>query len=217
MENRMEREGDPETPQAGQGDGPRPVTYKYRDGREDFFHTGREAGPEGPAMEAEGPRREPTRGAAARRGRDGAGTNEIVKRGLRTGVVLAAATAGTMMVASVAKRGSPWAAMNAMATAIGIGGRRVGDRFDPAITPAGMALLAGSLLVWGIAYEGALASTRRRSGLLTGALSGASGYAFDRLLLPKRVIPNFRRKMGVLGTTGKYVALGLASAAASPR
>ncbi|WP_437573185.1 hypothetical protein [Sorangium sp. So ce887] len=153
-------------------------------------------------------------GAAAQRPQQGTRMSEIVTRGLRTGAVLTAATMCTMMAASTLKRGSPWASMNAMATAVGLGGRRASDRFDPVVTPAGVAVLAGGLLVWGIGYEKALDATGRRSSPLTGALSALGGFLFDELVLPDRLMKNFRAKMGVLGTLSKYVALGVASAAA---
>ncbi|WP_437751485.1 hypothetical protein [Sorangium sp. So ce1389] len=140
--------------------------------------------------------------------------SEIVTRGLRTGAVMTAATMCTMMAASTLKRGSPWASMNAMATAVGIGGRRVSDRFDPVVTPTGIAVLAGGLLAWGIGYEKALDASGQRSGALTGALAALGGFLLDELVLPDRLMQNFRAKMGVVGTLSKYVALGVASAAA---
>ncbi|WP_437668795.1 hypothetical protein [Sorangium sp. So ce131] len=157
---------------------------------------------------------EPPPRAAAQRPQEGDRMREIVTRGLRTGAVMTAATMCTMMAASTFKRGSPWASMNAMATAVGLGGRRASDRFDPVVTPAGVAVLAGGLLVWGIGYEKALEATRQRSSALTGALSALGGFLFDELVLPDRLMKNFRDKMGVLGTLSKYIALGVASAAA---
>ncbi|WP_438013597.1 hypothetical protein WMF18_21950 [Sorangium sp. So ce315] len=168
-----------------------------------------------PKAMPEAPRAAPS--AAEQRPRQGAPMREIVARGLRTGAVMTAATMCTMMAASTVKRGSPWASMNAMATAVGVWGRRVGDRFDPVVTPAGIAALAGGLLVWGIGYEKALDAAGRRSDALTGALSAFGGFLFDELVLPDRLMKNFRRKMGVLGTFSKYVALGVTSAAAPRR
>ena len=151
--------------------------------------------------------------AAAQRPQQALRMSEIVTRGLRTGAVLTAATMCTMMAASTLKRGSPWAAMNAMA-AVGLGGRRVKDRFDPVATPAGIAVLAGGMLVWAIGYEKALDAAGRRSSALTGTLSAIGGFLLDDLVMPDRLMKGFRDKMGVLGTVGKYVALGVASAAA---
>ncbi|WP_437961780.1 hypothetical protein WME76_20485 [Sorangium sp. So ce119] len=159
----------------------------------------------------------PTAPAAEQRPRQGTPMREIVTRGLRTGAVMTAATMCTMMAASTLKRGSPWASMNAMATAVGVGGRRVSDRFDPVVTPVGIATLAGGLLAWGIGYEKALDAAGRRGDALTGALSAFSGFLLDELVLPDRLMKNFRDKMGVLGTFSKYVALGVASGAAPRR
>ncbi|WP_437585285.1 hypothetical protein [Sorangium sp. So ce1000] len=152
--------------------------------------------------------------AAAQRPPQASRRREIVTRGLRTGAVLTAATMCTMMAASAIKRGSPWAAMNSMAVAVGLGGRRAKHRFDPIATPAGIAALAGGLLAWGIAYEKALDAAGRRSGPLTGALSALGGFVLDDLVLPDRLMKSLRDTMGVAGTLGKYVALGVASAAA---
>lgn len=138
---------------------------------------------------------------------------EIITRGLRTGAALTAATMCTMMAASTLERGSPWASMNAMATAVGVGKRRVSDRFTPVGTPVGIAVLTGGMLLWGIGYETALHATGRRKSALTGAMSAVAGFLVDDLLLPDRLMKNFRRTMGVLGTVSKYVALGIASAA----
>jgi hypothetical protein len=128
---------------------------------------------------------------------------------------MAAATAAAMAAASWIERGSPWAGLNAMATAVGAGGRRARDGFEPGVTPAGLAALTAGLLGWGVIYEAALAATGWRRSPVTGALSGLGAYAVDRLLLPRWVVPNFRRKMGAAGVAAKYTALALASA--SPR
>jgi hypothetical protein len=102
-----------------------------------------------------------------------------------------------------------------MATAVGVGGRRPSKSFGSVATPAGLGTLVGGMLLWGLGYEAALAATGRRSSLLTGALSALGGYAFDRLVLPDHLVPNFQKTMGTLGTIAKYTALGLASAMSS--
>jgi hypothetical protein len=141
--------------------------------------------------------------------------NPTVIRGLKTGATLAAATTATMLISSTFKSKSPWAGLNAMATAVGVGGRRPSKSFGPVATPAGLGVLVGGMLVWGLGYEAALAATGRRSSLFTGALSALGGYAFDRLILPDHLVPNFQKTMGTLGTLAKYTALGLASAMSS--
>ncbi len=136
-----------------------------------------------------------------------------VLRGLKTGAALATTITGTMMVASTLERGSPWAGVNAMATGIGVGGRRVTDRFAPAVTLTGLAVLTGGMLAWGVLYERALTAAGRQSSLATGALSGAAGYILDRFILSKWLMPNFRRTLGLGGLIAKYTALTLTSAA----
>jgi hypothetical protein len=119
------------------------------------------------------------------------------------------------MISAIFKSKSPWAGINAMATAIGVGGRRPSKSFGPVATPTGLGLLVGGMLVWGIGYEAALSASGQRSSALTGALSAIGGYAFDRLILPDHLVPNFRKTMGTLGTVAKYTALGIASAMSS--
>jgi protease I len=140
-----------------------------------------------------------------------------VTRGLKTGLALAAAAGASMMISSAVERGSPWAGINAMVTASGVGRLRARDRFDSAATPVGLLLLTGGLLALGVASEPALGAVRRRSPVLAGALSGLGAYAIDRFVLPDRVLRDFRRKMGPAGTAAKVLALALASAVAAPR
>lgn len=138
--------------------------------------------------------------------------NEIVRRGLKTGVTLAAATTVTMGIASIFKSGSPWAGINAMASATGIVGRRPRRHFAAVATPVGLSVLTGGMLLWGIGYEAALAKSGRRSSVLTGAVSALAGYVLDRFILPDQLQPNFHKTMGRTGTFVKYIALGTASA-----
>jgi len=141
--------------------------------------------------------------------------NEIVERGLKTGAALAVATTATVMLASSVERGSPWAGVNAMATGFGVGGRRVRDGFALKVTPAGFLFLTGGLVAMGMAYEASIAEAGRRSTLFTGALLGLAGYALDRFILADPLVPNFRRKMSILGTAAKYLSVMLTSGMSS--
>ncbi|UQA54669.1 alpha/beta fold hydrolase [Polyangium aurulentum] len=141
--------------------------------------------------------------------------NEIVERGLKTGAALAVATTGTIMLASSVESGSPWAGVNAMATGFGVGGRRVRDGFALKVTPAGFVFLTGGLVAMGMAYEASVAAAGRRSNLFTGALLGIAGFVLDRFLLAAPLVPNFRRKMGIVGTAAKYLSVVLTSAMSS--
>lgn len=141
--------------------------------------------------------------------------NSLITRGLRTGATLAVATTATMVVSSLFKSKSPWAGINAMATGIGVGGRRPSKEFEAGTTPAGLGAVVGGMLVWGLGYEAALAAAGQRSSVFTGALSALGGYAFDRLFLADHLVPNFRKTMGTVGTIAKYTVVGLASAMSS--
>jgi hypothetical protein len=152
-----------------------------------------------------------TRGAAS----GGSVMNEIVERGLKTGAALAVATTATVMVASSLESGSPWAGVNAMATGFGVGGRRVRDGFCLKTSPAGFLFLTGGVVAMGVAYEAALAAAGRRSTFYTGALHGLAGFVLDRFILADPLVPNFRRKMGVVGTVAKYLSVVFTSALSS--
>lgn len=141
--------------------------------------------------------------------------NSIVTRGLKTGATMAAATTATMMVSSLFKSGSPWAGVNAMATAVGVGGRRPSKSFGSVATPAGLGTLVGGMLLWGLGYEAALAAAGRRSSVVSGAMSTLVGYSLDRWVLSDHLVPNFKKTMGVSGTIAKYATLGIVSALAS--
>ncbi len=151
--------------------------------------------------------------AAAPRPQQASRTSEIVTRGLRTGAVLTAATMCTMMAASTIKRGSPWAATERH----GGGGRPRGRRVSAGSTRSPLRQDRGArrgLLAWGIGYEKALDAAGQRGGALTGALSALGGFLLDDLVLPGRLMTGPRATMGVVGTVGEYVALGVASAVA---
>lgn len=139
----------------------------------------------------------------------------ILSKGLKIGTLMAGATLGTMVLASSIERRSPWSGFNAMANAIGYGRLRTPDTFDSKRTLAGVALLAGGLVAWGLAYEETYSLAKRRPALVGGVLAGLLGYAFDAIVLPKEVRRGFRRKMGLPGMIAKYVTLGVATALAT--
>jgi hypothetical protein len=135
----------------------------------------------------------------------------IFGRTLGSTLAMTAACGATMLVASQLRSGSPWAGLNAMATAVGLGPRRARKHFDGATTLAGAGVLAAGFLAYAVVYEGVLAATGRRRSLLTGLVAGLGGYATDQLLLRRELFPNFRRTLGDGGTFAKYAALGLAA------
>ncbi len=130
------------------------------------------------------------------------------------GAAMSGAALSEMMVSSAIERGSPWAGPNAMISALGT--RRVRDDFGGR-TLLGAGILVSGMLLWGIGYEGALRIARSRPALVGGLLSGVLAYAFDRLVLPDDLTKNFRRKLGVAGTIGKYAAIAGATMIATAR
>jgi protease I len=141
----------------------------------------------------------------------------ITTRGLGTGALLTLASTATMMGSSAIETGSPWSGINAMATAVGKRRRFFETDYEPSVTPFGLLVLSGGLLAWGMAFQGALAKSKRRNSLVAGALSALGGYALDAFVLPKWVLPNFRGAMGSTGTFAKYAAMGLVSTLAARR
>lgn len=64
---------------------------------------------------------------------------------------MSVACGATMMVASQLRSGSPWAGLNAMATAVGLGpkkAKKAKKRFDMTATIAGAGVLAAGFLVY---------------------------------------------------------------------
>ncbi len=136
--------------------------------------------------------------------------DDVLRRGLRTGALMAGAVTTTMMIASAVERGSPWAGFNAMASAVS--GPRARDGFDRVETPLGIGLLSSGLVLWGIGFDGLRSLGRSSEPLVSGLLAAVGGLVFDRIVLPRWLLPNFRRKLGLLGTIAKYVTLGVTAA-----
>lgn len=131
--------------------------------------------------------------------------------GLHTGARMASACAVVMAMSSMKHNGNPFGGWNAMATALGIGGTKPREGFEPKQTLGGLALLTGGLLVFGVGYEATLALLGRRSSRGTGIAGAAAAYALDRVLLPPWLLPNFKATMGVTGTFAKYAAIARAA------
>jgi hypothetical protein len=127
-----------------------------------------------------------------------------------TGVRMSAATASTMMLASLVHRGSPWTGLNAMTNALGLGRRRPKAKFEGASTWLGLGVLVGGLFLTAAIYE-AIARSPDRRGMLSGALVGMAGFAVDRFLLPDALVRSLRYSLGSIGTVAKYTALGVST------
>jgi hypothetical protein len=110
--------------------------------------------------------------------------------GVYAGIVAAAATAGTLIGFGRA-RGEAWRPLNAVGHLF-LGYRaRLMDRFDPLVTPVGIALHVLSVVVWGVLF--ALVAARLRGWRLAAAAAalGAAAFVIDTHLLPDRFDPGF--------------------------
>ena len=142
---------------------------------------------------------------------DGAFSQTFLLRVLKSGALMSSACTLSMITASLLERSSPWTALNAMASGIGIGGRRPSDRSGP-VTAVGGGLLVGGLFLWAGLYQGVLAVCRRRPSLATGAVAALGGFLVDRILLHRTLMPAFRHALGRAGMLAKYTAIALAAA-----
>jgi hypothetical protein len=136
----------------------------------------------------------------------------LAGRSFGSALAMSVACGATMMIASQLRSGSPWAGLNAMATAVGLGPRKAKKRFDMTATIAGAGVLAAGFVVFAGLYEATLEASGKRRSLATGLIAALGGFAADQLLLKNELVPNFRRTLGDGGTLAKYAALGLAAA-----
>jgi hypothetical protein len=136
----------------------------------------------------------------------------ILSRTYATAAASSAAATATMLLSAALHRDAPWAGINAMTTVLP-GGGRTPLRFQRKRSLLGLGILVGGLTAMSAVYEVALKRAPARRGLISGALFALGGYAIDRWLLPNRVLRNFQRGMGPVGTFAKYAALAIAAAA----
>lgn len=68
-------------------------------------------------------------------------------------------------------------------------------------------------MAWGSAYELALARLDVPGSLATDVADAVLGYAFDRFVMPTRLIRNARRALGRSGLFALYASLAAATAA----
>lgn len=139
-------------------------------------------------------------------------TTRFMGRTFGSALAMSAACGAAMLVASQLRNGSPWAGLNAMATAVGLGPKRARKRFDASATLAGAGVLVGGFVLYAALYEGSLMATGKRRSLASGVLAALGGFGVDQLALRSELVPNFRRTLGDGGTLAKYAALGLAAA-----
>ena len=69
-------------------------------------------------------------------------------------LAMSAAFAIASLVTSHVRSGSPWAGLNGMAVAAGVGRRRARGRFESSTTLAGLGVLAAGVLAVAAVYQG---------------------------------------------------------------
>jgi hypothetical protein len=141
---------------------------------------------------------------------------ERVGRGLRAGIVAAAATAGVLIGFGIA-RGAPLRPLNAVAHLV-LGTRAyLTDGFHAAITPLALALHVLAAVVWAELFV--LITPRLRGiPLFLAALAFAGAiFVVDVVLLPRGARPGFEQAL-TAGEQGiVYLVFGLALALALQR
>ena len=131
--------------------------------------------------------------------------------GVYAGVVAAAATTGTLIGFGRA-RGEAWHPLNAVGHLL-LGYRaRLMDRFDPLVTPVGIALHVLCVVIWGVLF--AVVAGRLRGWRLAGAAAalGAAALVIDTRLLPDRLDPGFSSLLSGPELIAVYAVLAVALA-----
>ena len=134
----------------------------------------------------------------------------IIGNGLKTGLALAVSTTASLLLASHAENGAPWAALNAVAHIVDGDEKEQPTQFSPRESGLGLAVNATAMVTWGVLYEGVLTVTKTRSTPMTAAVGTVTAYLIDYAIVPKRLTPGIEKRLsrntvwaiyGVLGAT----------------
>lgn len=93
-------------------------------------------------------------------GTSGWRARRVVRRSFGSALTMSIACGATMLVASQLRSGSPWAGLNAVAAAVGLGPRKAKKRFDTSTTLAAAGALTAGFLVLAGLYQTARAAMR---------------------------------------------------------
>lgn len=140
---------------------------------------------------------------------------KIIGDGLKTGLVMAAATTGAILLASAKENGSQWAAMNCVAHIVDGDEKEQPTGFSARETGLGVAVNATAMALWGVLYEGGLSITGIRSSALTAAIATTVAYVVDYKIVPKRFTPGIEKRLSQGAILASYAVLG-ATLAVSP-
>ncbi len=137
---------------------------------------------------------------------------QSVSRGLKTGMVLAAATNAVIMLASDKENGSPWAAVNAIAHIVDGDDKQQPMEYSPRESRLGIAINGTAMAAWGVLYEGALLVTKTKSRPFTAILAATSAYVIDYKIVPKRLAPGIETRLSQQSLLLSYGVMALAFA-----
>ncbi len=133
-------------------------------------------------------------------------------RGLKTGLVLAAATNAAIMLASDRENNAPWAALNCVAHIIDGDAKEQPMAYSPRESWLGVGVNGTAMCAWGVIYEGVLLATKTRSSLFTALLGTAAAYFIDYKVVPPQYTPGIEKRLTRRSVLLAYagIALGFA-------
>jgi len=134
---------------------------------------------------------------------------QILTRGLKTGLALAATTTATIMLAGDNELHAPWAAINAIAHAVDGDDKEQPLEYSARESRMGILINGTAMAAWGVLYEGALVVTNTKSSPLTGALATVTAYVIDYKIVPKRFTPGIEKRLSLNAIALIYAVLGI--------
>ena len=137
---------------------------------------------------------------------------QSLTRGLKTGLVLAAATNAAIMLASDQENNAPWAALNCVAHIIDGDQKEQPTAYSPRESWLGIGVNGTAMCAWGVLYEGALLVTKTRSSLFTALLGTMAAYLIDYKVVPPQYTPGIEKRLTHNAVLTAYagIALGFA-------
>lgn len=137
----------------------------------------------------------------------------IIANGLKTGIVLTAATTAVVMLASRKENGSVWAAVNSVAHIIDGDDVVQPAEFSPRESLLGVGINCAAMCAWGVLYEAGMEFSGAASGAATGMTGAAASFLIDYKLVPKRFTPGIEKRLSPRSVMAAYFAIAVTFAA----
>ena len=131
---------------------------------------------------------------------------QSLTRGLKTGLVLAAATNAAIMVASDRETGSPWAALNCVAHIVDGDAKVQPTDYAPRESGLGVFINGTAMCAWGVLYEGALGLLGRKSSPFAALVATSAAYFIDYKIVPKQYTPGIEQRLSHRSVLISYAA-----------